>query len=88
MYAEGGERAACRAPLGLRDGQATLPTPRASRSPVALTRVAHASRFPLVAHATATAHAHTGRAAVTRKAGRPYGFANIIVKNPSTGKFE
>jgi hypothetical protein len=53
-YAAGGKRRACalrvsRAahPWGLRDGQPTLPTPRASRSLVALTGAAHAGRFRL-----------------------------------------
>ena len=48
-------------PGGLRDGQPILPTLRASRSPVARTRVAQVTRFPLVAHATALAHAHATR---------------------------
>jgi len=38
-------------PGGLRDGQPILPTPRASRSPVALTGTAHAMRSTRTAHA-------------------------------------
>ena len=50
-------------PKGLRDGQPTPPTPRASRSPVAHTQIAHASRTTLIATAHATAHGHAGRRA-------------------------
>jgi hypothetical protein len=66
------ERSGFRGPLapgGLRDGRPNLPTPRASRSPVA--RTAHAGRFSLVADATA--HAHAGRSALARKVCHLYG---------------
>ena len=46
----GRERSACRGPRtpqGLRDGQPTLPTTRASRSPVAFTPAAHPGRLSL-----------------------------------------
>jgi len=45
-------------PQGLRDGQPTLPTPRASRSPVALTQAAHASRLPNALTLPLTGHAN------------------------------
>ena len=56
-------------PGGLRDGQPTLPTPRAARSPVA--PAAHAARGPLVAHAYPTAHAHGGRPALAIRENLP-----------------
>jgi hypothetical protein len=40
----------------------------AGRGPLTLTQAAHAGRGPQVAHATATAHAHAGRAALARRA--------------------
>ena len=64
------ERSGFRGPLapgGLRDGRPNLPIPRASRSPVALTRVDHAARGTRIATATATAHASRSRGCLGRR---------------------